>query len=139
MKKIFGLTLMTMAALSANAGVYTFKVTPAPDGAQMVINWLQSGKQASAVFKNGEVTVNESDFTPQYVKVVAGGTLYNRTLWLDPAKDLTVSVDDKKRTIDFSGDLANINNYIHKTAFAAVGYGDGWKNEAKYIKSCDSA
>ncbi len=127
-----------MVALSASAGVYTFKVPAAPNGAEVKINWLQDGKQSVVVVKDGEAKLDKADFTAQYVTVSAGGALYNKTLWLDPAQSLTVTVNEKERKVECSGDLAKINNYLINTDFAQLNYRAGSKAEAAYIKACDS-
>ena len=49
-----------------------------------------------------------------------------------------MSVDDKQRKLECSGDLAKINNYLLNTDFAQLSYRAGSKAEAAYIKSCDS-
>ncbi len=127
-----------MVALSASAGVYTLKVPTAPDGAEVKINWLHNGTQSVVKFKNGEAKLDKADFTAQYVKVSASGALYNKTLWLDPAQSLTVTVNEKERKMECSGDLAKINNYLLNTDFAQLNYRAGSKAEAAYIKACDS-
>lgn len=138
MKKTILSSLFLMVALSASAGVYTFKVPAAPNGAEVKINWLLDGKQSVVVVKDGEAKLDKADFTAQYVTVSAGGALYNKTLWLDPAQSLTVTANDKERKVECSGDLAKINTYLIDTDFASLNYRAGSKAEAAYIKSCDS-
>ena len=138
MKKTILSSLSLMVALSASAGVYTFKVPAAPNGAEVKINWLLDGKQSVVVVKDGEAKLDKADFTAQYVTVSAGGALYNKTLWLDPAQSLTVTANDKERKVECSGDLAKINTYLIDTDFASLNYRAGSKAEAAYIKSCDS-
>lgn len=138
MKKTILSSLSLMVALSASAGVYTFKVPAAPNGAEVKINWLLDGKQSVVVVKDGEAKLDKADFTAQYVTVSAGGALYNKTLWLDPAQGLTVTANDKERKVECSGDLAKINTYLIDTDFASLNYRAGSKAEAAYIKACDS-
>lgn len=124
--------------LPAQAGVYTFNVQGAPDGAKVKIYWQQDATQDELEVKGGVASLQKADFKAQYVKVNAGRMLYNKTLWLDPAKDLTVTADDKERKVECSGDLAGINNYLLLTNFAQLNYRAGGKEEADFIKSCDS-
>lgn len=136
--KCMGAALLFAVALSAQGAKYTFKVTNPLAGAKLTLQLNGNGEVKTVELTNGEGTIEWNGFTPQYATLRYGRPA--RTLYLDPAQDLTVSFDGKTlgRAVSFEGAGAAVNNYLNNTAFAALGYMDAQLPEAKFITKTDS-
>lgn len=125
-------------ALSAQAGIYTFKVTNPQEGQKLTLTWNADETQKTIELVNGEGRVERNDFQPQFATLKYGRSV--RTLYLDPAQDLQVSFDGETmyKQISFTGEGAKVNDFLNKTRFARVTNRDAGKAEAAFIQKTDS-
>ena len=136
-KRIFGAALSLCAAMSMNAGIYTFKIANPTEGAKIEINWCATGETTKVDVQNGVATLNKSGFASQYVRVYYGRA-YALNLYLEADKDLTVNCDAEARKFSCTGALADINNYMLQSPFASLDFNAAAKEESDFIKSSDS-
>lgn len=137
MKKNIGLLFSLTVALSAQAGVYTFKIANAPADSKVILTWTATEESQTLNVVNGEARIEKSDFKTQYVNVRCGRAL-NGIIFLDPVKSLTVNADAKTRQTKCEGELSAINNYLFNTNYGYLGYSIAGSKETSFIKSCDS-
>lgn len=136
-KKLLGIALTWFAAMSMQAGTYTFKIAHPEENTKLKLTWCASDEVMNVDVVNGVAKVEKKDFAPQYVKVRYGRN-FERNIYLEANKNLTVDYDTESRIFNCTGDLASINNYLLKTRFAFVDFMVAGKDEAAYIKSNDS-
>lgn len=136
-KKIFSIALTLFAAMSMQAGTYIFKIAHPEGNVKLKMTWCTSNETMDVNIVNGVATIDKNDFAPQYVKVRYGRN-FERNIFLEANKNLTVNYDTESRVFNCTGDLASINNYLLKTRFAFLDFMAAGKDEAAYIKSSDS-
>ena len=134
---VIGGTLFIFA-LTAQAGIYTFKVTDPQEGQKLTLKWNADNTEKTVELVNGEGTVERNNFQPQFVTLKYGRSV--RTLYLDPAQNLQIAFDGESmyKQISFAGEGAKVNNYLNQTKFAKVSYEDTRKPEAAFIQTSDS-
>lgn len=124
--------------LSAQAGIYTFKVTNPQEGQLLTLTWNADETQQTIELINGEGRVERNDFQPQFATLKYGRSV--RTLYLDPAQDMQIAFDGEAmyKQISFTGEGAAVNNFLNQTKFAKLTYDDARKPEAAFIQKSDS-
>ena len=65
-KWVSGGTLFIFA-LTAQAGIYTFKVTNPQEGQKLTLKWNADNTEKTVELVNGEGTVERNNFQPQFV------------------------------------------------------------------------
>ena len=137
MKKVMTLAVAISTALTASAGVYKFKMNGAPEKTSVMLNWSSTGEWTQHDATNGEAKLDSASFKPQYVSVVFGRSMRG-TMYLDPAKDVAVTVDMESGKAECSGALADINRYLLNTEFANISRDQYGLEEEAFLKACDS-
>lgn len=135
---VLGLLLGT-SLTEVQASNVTFKVTNPEDGVKAVLSFTENGdKKEIAIDATGNGTVEVNDFTPQYVLLQYGRA--RRTLYLDPAQNLTVSFNGGEmwKSIDFEGEAAAVNAYLNTGKLKNLTFQDTKLKENAFIEKADS-
>lgn len=139
-KTMMVLSLMLGASFTeAQASKVTFKVTNPEDGVKTVLSFTENGdKKEITIDTTGNGTIDVNDFTPQYVLLQYGRA--RRTLFLDPAQDLTVSFDGGEmwKAINFEGASAAVNTYLNTGKIKNLTFQDTQLKESAFILKADS-
>ena len=135
---VLGLMLGT-ALTETQASKVTFRVTNPENGVKALLSFTETGdKKEVAVNATGNGTIEVNDFTPQYVLLQYGRA--RRTLYLDPAQDLTISFDGNEmwKAIHFEGAAAAINTYLNTGKIKNLTFQDTKLKEEAFILKADS-
>lgn len=138
LERIFCVCTCIVCSFTANAGVYSFKVSNLDNLKELTLKWNLDGTKDVVRLVNGEGSIKNDNFEPQYVTLIYGRN--NRTVYLEPNKDLNIVIDGKsvKNPIVFNGKNADINIYLNESRFAFMTYGDCKKTESDFIQKIDS-
>lgn len=139
-KSMMVLSLMLGASFTgAEASKLTFKIANPDDGAKAVLSFTETGdKKEVAIDATGNGTIEINDFTPQYVLLQYGRA--RRTLYLDPAQDLTISFDGGEmwKAINFDGAAATVNTYLNTGKIKNLTFQDTKLTEDAFMNRADS-
>lgn len=139
-KSMMVLSLMLGTSFTgAEASKLTFKIANPDDGAKAVLSFTETGdKKEVAIDATGNGTIEINDFTPQYVLLQYGRA--RRTLYLDPAQDLTISFDGGEmwKAINFDGAAATVNTYLNTGKIKNLTFQDTKLTEDAFMNRADS-
>ncbi|WP_455665484.1 TlpA family protein disulfide reductase [Phocaeicola sp.] len=139
-KSMMVLSLMLGASFTgAEASKLTFKIANPDDGAKAILSFTETGdKKEVAIDVTGNGTIEINDFTPQYVLLQYGRA--RRTLYLDPAQDLTISFDGGEmwKAINFDGAAATVNTYLNTGKIKNLTFQDTKLTEDAFMNRADS-
>lgn len=134
------LSLMLSASFTeAQASKVTFKVTNPENGVKAALSFTENGEKKEIVIDAaGNGTIEVKDFTPQYVLLQYGRA--RRTLYLDPAQDLTISFNGGEmwKAINFEGEAAAVNTYLNTGKIKNLTFQDTKLKEADFMLKADS-
>lgn len=139
-KSMMVLSLMLSASLiEVQASKVTFKVVNPEDGVKAILSFTENGnKKEVAIDATGNGTIEVNDFAPQYVLLQYGRA--RRTLYLDPAQDLTISFNGGEmwKSINFEGTAATVNTYLNTGKIKNLTFQDTKLKENAFILKADS-
>lgn len=123
----------------AQASNLTFRVTNPEEGVKVTLAFTETkDKKEVSIDTDGKGTIEVKDFTPQYVLLQYGRA--RRTVYLDPAQDLTISFNGEEmwKAINFEGAAAAVNTYLNTGKIKNITFQDTKLQEDEFINKADS-